>query len=73
MMEVCDNCQIFIGRFWSGGIVPLAFAEAGDEGHLCRASESTCVDGKDCPDYVENCACTECWEGENDGTSEVQQ
>ena len=41
--------------------------------HLCRASESTCVDGKDCPDYVENCACTECWEGENDGTSEVQQ
>jgi len=29
--------------------------------HQCRANESSCIDGKACPDYVENCACTECW------------
>ena len=27
----------------------------------CRANEETCIDGKNCPDYVENCDCTVCW------------
>jgi len=28
--------------------------------HQCRANESTCIDGKDCPDYIETCGCPEC-------------
>ena len=26
--------------------------------HRCRADEDACVDGKDCPDYIEHCDCT---------------
>jgi len=33
--------------------------------HNCLADETLCycisTDGKDCPDYVESCACTKCW------------
>jgi len=29
--------------------------------HRCRADEASCIDGKDCPDYVEHCDCTLCW------------
>jgi hypothetical protein len=25
--------------------------------HRCRAKEDDCVDGKDCPDYIEHCDC----------------
>ena len=25
--------------------------------HRCRADEDSCIDGKDCPDYVEYCCC----------------
>lgn len=27
----------------------------------CRAYETTCKDGADCPDFVEECDCLECW------------
>ena len=26
----------------------------------CRANEATCIDGVDCPDYVEHCSCQVC-------------
>ena len=28
--------------------------------HMCRANESFCIDGIDCPDYQEYCPCKEC-------------
>ena len=29
-------------------------------GHRCRSNEASCIDGKDCPDYIEHCDCKEC-------------
>ena len=26
----------------------------------CRANEATCIDGRDCPDFVEYCDCPYC-------------
>ena len=42
----CDNCQL---------------AED-NHGHRCRANESSCIDGTDCPDYIEQCDCQQCGE-----------
>ena len=28
--------------------------------HGCRANESTCIDGEECPDFVSLCLCPEC-------------
>ena len=42
----CDNCQL---------------AED-NHGHRCRANESSCIDGTDCPDYIEQCDCKQCVE-----------
>jgi len=39
---ICDACQEDHGEFF----------------HRCRADENSCIDGKDCPDYIERC---ECW------------
>jgi hypothetical protein len=45
MTMICENC-----------------VEDKDYEHSgCRANEETCIDGKNCPDYVENCDCTVCW------------
>jgi hypothetical protein len=30
--------------------------------HMCRADEASCIDGIDCPDYVEHCSCVQCKE-----------
>ena len=40
----CDNCCIA--------------EENTGSSHRCRADESSCVDGKACPDYIEHCDCT---------------
>ena len=38
----------------------------GDFFHRCRADENACIDGKDCPDYIERCDCTYCnYAGDN--------
>ena len=29
--------------------------------HRCRADETLCVDGIECPDYQEFCSCSSCW------------
>ena len=40
---ICDGCtEAAHGNFF----------------HRCRANESSCVDGEDCPDYIEHCDCT---------------
>ncbi len=40
----CDNC-----------ISPLDDYE--NEQHRCRADVNSCVEGVDCPDYIESCDC----------------
>lgn len=45
---ICDYC-----------IEPLDEYEA--EQHRCRADENSCVEGKNCPDYIETCDCEKCW------------
>ena len=44
---ICENC-----------IAPLDEYE--NEEHRCRSNEDSCIDGKDCPDYIEECDCKEC-------------
>lgn len=50
---VCDNC-----------IEPLDEYE--NENHRCRADENSCVEGKNCPDYIEICDCKECSQEEGE-------
>ena len=47
---MCDNCSIYSNY-------PLSNLNLG---HRCRSNEDSCIDGKDCPDYIEECACKEC-------------
>ena len=37
-----------------------AVDESGE--HMCRANESFCIEGIECPDYQEYCPCKECGE-----------
>ena len=47
ILNICDNCTE---------------DDAYKQAHSgCRAYETTCIDGTDCPDYVEECDCLECW------------
>ena len=32
----------------------------GDFFHRCKADATLCIDGKDCPDFVEHCSCKQC-------------
>ena len=41
---ICDGCTEGHGDFF----------------HRCRADENSCIDGTDCPDYIERCDCTYC-------------
>ena len=42
---ICDNC----------------IEDGSEQEHTrCRADESSCVDGKECPDYMPLCLCSEC-------------
>jgi hypothetical protein len=50
----CDNCRQ---------------AEPDSLDHRCRADETSCIDGADCPDYVDKCACAICAESENTDVS----
>ena len=43
-MSICTNC-----------LNPLEEYE--DEEHRCLANEDSCVEGINCPDYVESCDC----------------
>ena len=47
---ICDNCSIY-------SKYPLSNLNLG---HRCRSNEDSCIDGKDCPDYIEECDCKEC-------------
>ncbi len=29
--------------------------------HKCLADVNRCVDGKDCPDYIDHCCCKQCY------------
>jgi len=31
-----------------------------NQSHRCRSKEASCIDGKDCPDYKEQCDCKQC-------------
>jgi hypothetical protein len=46
--DVCDNCEY--------GNDPDATY------HRCRADEFSCIDGTDCPYYIEQCDCKQCYE-----------
>ena len=47
---ICDGCTEGHGDFF----------------HRCRADENSCIDGTDCPDYIEHCDCTYCnYAGDN--------
>ena len=70
MTEICDNCSLNYRDMGEQHYPQALFIVRDDwdklpEGHRCRADESTCVDGKDCPDYVENCECPECCKHED--------
>ena len=30
------------------------------EEHRCRIKEDSCIDGKECPDYIKECDCKVC-------------
>ena len=45
---ICDNC--------------VTHTVGTSQPHRCRADESSCVDGKDCPDFTERCECMRCAE-----------
>jgi len=59
---VCDNCT-------EVKTVRITIVD-GEMFHRCRAdrrswirvcsTETSCVDGKACPDYIESCSCTNC-------------
>jgi len=44
--ELCSNCEMDIAER--------------NPYHRCRAMDSSCIDGTDCPDFVE-CSCVQCW------------
>ena len=44
---MCDNCCIA--------------REDIEASHRCRANEMSCIDGKDCPDYINQCDCKDCY------------
>ena len=46
---ICDNC--------------VTHTVGTSQPHRCRADESSCVDGKDCPDFIERCECMRCADG----------
>ena len=51
--ELCDYCK-YEGSESSIGLLASE--------HRCRADVESCINGKDCEEYVEYCACKECWE-----------
>ena len=49
---ICENCVADTNR--------ITIID-GEMFHRCRANESSCVEGKDCPDYIEHCDCKDCY------------
>ena len=43
---ICSNCEMNI-------------AERSPH-HRCRADVESCIDGEDCPDFIEQCDCFDC-------------
>ena len=53
---VCDNCLMAMDEtkcrpmYWDG--YPI------EEWHRCRANPTSCLDGVNCPDYIDECDCS---------------
>ena len=48
---LCDNCK-----------VTYIYAPTPEDEHGCLADVNRCVDGKECPDYIDHCCCKQCYE-----------
>ena len=59
---ICENCDIYRGCVKRDCGADHIISD--EYGHRCRADENSCVEGKNCPDYIETCDCEQCWGGE---------
>ena len=48
---ICEGCK-----------VTYIYSQTPEEEHKCLADVRRCVDGKECPDYIEHCCCKQCYE-----------
>ncbi len=57
---ICDNCLMAMDEtkcrpmYWDS--YPI------EEWHRCRADSTSCLDGVNCPDYIDECDCSVCFE-----------
>lgn len=52
----CDNCLQATDETRCRPVMWDSMSE--QDWHRCRADEYSCLDGTDCPDYVESCNCS---------------
>lgn len=49
---ICENCVEDTNKI---------IIVHGEMYHRCRANDMSCIDGVDCPDYIERCDCKDCY------------
>ena len=52
----CDNCLQATDETRCRPVMWDSMSE--QDWHRCRADSDSCIDGTDCPDYVESCDCS---------------